>query len=108
MNDIDIDILIAAKYISSIGGGLAVADNGKVTASLPLPIAGLMSDKTIESVISNLTAVNQACLKLGRNVINDPFMLLSFLSLPVIPSLKLTDKGLVDVDRFQFTNLWVD
>ena len=101
-------MLIAVRYISSIGGGLAVVENGHITASLPLPIAGLMSDQPIESVISNLTAVNQACLKLGNNVIKDPFMLLSFLSLPVIPSLKLTDKGLVDVDKFQFTSLWAD
>src|SRR5919198_489694 len=104
----DIDMLIAAKYISSIGGGLAVVDNEQVTAGLPLPIAGLMSDHSIKSVISNLTAVNEASIKLGNNVITDPFMLRSFLSLPVIPSLKLTDKGLVDVDKFQFTNLWVD
>jgi adenine deaminase len=103
----DIDMIIAARYISSIGGGLAVVNNGQIIASLPLPIAGIISDQTIELVISNLTAVNKACLKLGT-VINDPFMLLSFLCLPVIPSLKLTDKGLVDVDKFQFTDLWVD
>jgi adenine deaminase len=104
----DNDMLIAVRYISSIGGGLAVAENGCITASLPLPIAGLMSNQSIESVISNLTGLNQACLKLGNNVIKDPFMLLSFLSLSVIPSLKLTDKGLVDVDKFRFTSLWVD
>jgi adenine deaminase len=104
----DNDMLIAVRHISSIGGVLAVVENGHIIASLPLPIAGLMSNQSIESVISNLTAVNQACLKLGNNVIKDPFMLLSFLSLPVIPSLKLTDKGLVDVDKFQFTSLWAD
>lgn len=104
----DNDMLIAVRYISSIGGGLAVAENGYIKASLPLPIAGLMSNQSIESVISNLTALNQACLKLGNNVIKDPFMLLSFLSLSVIPSLKLTDKGLVDVDKFRFTSLWAD
>lgn len=104
----DNDMLVAARYISSIGGGLAVAENGRIIASLPLPIAGLMSNKPIASVISNLTAVNQACMKLGRNVIKDPFMLISFLALPVIPSLKLTDRGLVDVDRFCFTSLWID
>ena len=104
----DIDMLVAVRYISSIGGGLAVAENGHTTAGLPLPIAGLISNQPIESVISNLTAVNQACSKLGSNVIKDPFMLLSFLSLPVIPSLKLTDKGLVDVDKFHFTSLWTD
>jgi adenine deaminase len=104
----DNDMLIAVRYISSIGGGLAVAENGYITASLPLPIAGLMSNQSIESVISNLAGLNQACLKLGNNVIKDPFMLLSFLSLSVIPSLKLTDKGLVDVDKFRFTSLWAD
>jgi adenine deaminase len=104
----DHDMLIAVRYISSIGGGLAVAENGHITAGFPLPIAGLMSSQPIESVISQLTAVNQACMKLGHNVIKDPFMLVSFLSLPVIPSLKLTDKGLVDVDKFQFTPLWAD
>ena len=104
----DTDMLVAARYISSIGGGLAVAENGHVIAALPLPIAGLMSNQPIESVISNLTALNQACLKLGNNVTKDPFMLLSFLSLPVIPSLKLTDKGLVDVEKFHFTSLWAD
>jgi len=104
----DMDMLTAAKHISLIGGGLAVVDNCQVIASLPLPIAGLMSDQNISSVISNLTAVNEACRRLGDNIIKDPCMLLSFMSLPVIPSLKLTDKGLVDVDRFEFTNLWVD
>src|SRR6478672_6625679 len=104
----DIDMLAAAKYISSIGGGLVVVNNEQVMASLHLPIAGLMSDQTIKSVITNLTEVNEACRKLGDNVIKDPFMLLSFLCLPVIPALKLTDKGLVDVDKFQFTDLWID
>ena len=104
----DLDMLAVAKHISSIGGGLAVVNNEQVMASLPLPIAGLMSDQSIKSVISNLREVNKACRKLGDSVIKDPFMLLSFMSLPVIPSLKLTDKGLVDVDKFEFINLWVD
>jgi adenine deaminase len=90
-----------------IGGRLAVAYNGKIIANLPLPIAGLMSDKPIESVIANLRKVNEVCKNLGNNVIRDPFMLLSFLSLSVIPSLKLTDKGLLDIEKFQLTNLWV-
>jgi adenine deaminase len=104
----DSDMLSAVAYISAIGGGLAVAEDGDITAGLPLPIAGLMSNQPIESVVSDLTAVNQASLKLGSKVIKDPFMLLSFLSLPVIPSLKLTDRGLIDVDKFQFTSLWAD
>jgi adenine deaminase len=104
----DSDMQSAVRYISSIGGGLAVAENGHVRAGLPLPIAGLMSNQPIESVVSNLKAVNQAALKLGSNVTRDPFMLLSFLALPVIPSLKLTDRGLVDVEKFRFTSLWAD
>jgi adenine deaminase len=103
----DIDMLTAARYICSIGGGVAVAYNGQIIASIPLPIAGLMSDKSIEEVVSNLKTVNKACKKLGNNVIRDPFMLLSFLSLSVVPSLKLTDKGLVDVDKFELTELFI-
>jgi len=64
-----------------------------------------VSNQNIDSVISDLTSVNLATKKLGSNTINDPFMLLSFLSLPVIPSLKLTDKGLVDVEKFQIVEL---
>jgi adenine deaminase len=79
----------------------------KLLTNFPLPIAGLMSDKPIESVIANLRKVNEVCKNLGNNVIRDPFMLLSFLSLSVLPSLKLTDKGLLDTERFQLVNLWV-
>lgn len=104
----DMDMILAAKFISSIGGGLAVVDEGKISASLSLPIAGLISDQNIDSVIPDLSDVNLACQELGCNTVKDPFMLLSFLSLPVIPSLKLTDMGLVDVDKFQFVDLWVN
>ena len=103
----DSDMLVAARYICSIGGGLAVAYNRQIIANLPLPIAGLMSDKPIELVIANLKTVNEACKILGNNVIRDLFMLLSFVTLSVIPSLKLTDKGLLDIEKFQLTNLWV-
>ncbi len=103
----DIDMLTAVKHISEIGGGLTVVNHNKVTASLPLPIAGLMSDKGVEVVISNLNSINESCKALGNNVIKDPFMLLSFMALPVIPQLKLTDKGLIDVDKFEFTTLWI-
>ncbi|MGC2680404.1 MAG: adenine deaminase C-terminal domain-containing protein [Candidatus Nitrosopolaris sp.] len=101
----DSDMMVAARHICSIGGGLSVAYNGQIIANLPLPIAGLMSDKPIELVIANVKTVNEACKILGNNVIRDPFMLLSFLSLTVIPSLKLTDKGLFDVDKFRLANL---
>jgi adenine deaminase len=99
-------MMIAARHISSIGGGLAVSDGGTVIATLSLPIAGLMteSEKPVESVIVELRLLHRACKKLG-NVVKNPFMLLSFLALPVVPSLKLTDKGLVDVKKIQFTKL---
>jgi len=103
----DVDMLTAVKHISEIGGGLAVVNNNKVIASLSLPIAGLMSYKGVEEVISNLDSVNESCSILGDNIVKDPFMLLSFMSLPVIPELKLTDKGLIDVDKFGITNLWI-
>jgi adenine deaminase len=103
----DVDMMIAARHISSIGGGLAVSDGGTVIATLSLPIAGLMSEKPVESVIVELRLLHKACKKLG-NVVKNPFMLLSFLALPVVPSLKLTDKGLVDVKKSQFTKLWVE
>jgi adenine deaminase len=103
----DIDMMIVARHISSIGGGLAVAEGGQVKATMSLPIAGLMSEKPIEYVIEEIRSLNKAYRKLG-NVVKNPFMLLSFLTLPVIPSLKLTDRGLVDVDRFQFTKLWLE
>jgi adenine deaminase len=104
----DVDMLIAARYLTSLGGGLAVADGAQIKASLALPIAGLMSHRPIEDVIVSLKTVNEVCKKLGDNVIRDPLMLLSFLSLSVVPSLKLTDRGLVDVDRFEFTELFVE
>jgi adenine deaminase len=104
----DVDMWTAARYVSSIGGGLAVCLNKEIISSLPLPIAGLMSDSSLESVISGLSEINESCIRLGEQVVKDPLMLLSFLALPVIPSLKLTDKGLVDVDNFQFTDLWTD
>jgi adenine deaminase len=104
----DSDMLSAVRYISSIGGGLAVVENGHISADLPLPIAGLMSNEPIESVVSSLRAVNLASLRLGSNVTRDIFMLLSFLALPVIPSLKLTDRGLVDVEKFRVVSIWAD
>jgi adenine deaminase len=103
----DNDMIAAARYITNIGGGLAVANNGEIIASLLLPIAGIISNQNIDYVISGLSEVNLASKSLGKNIVDDPFMLLSFLSLPVIPSLKLTDKGLVDVDKFQIVDLWV-
>ena len=90
-----------------MGGGLAVADGVRILARLPLPVAGLMSNKPIADVRRQLDEVIGAVHGLGSNL-HDPFMALSFLALEVIPHLKLTDQGLVDVDEFKFVPLWVD
>jgi len=92
----DEDIYAAIKSIKSMGGGLVAVDQGVVCASLGLPIAGLMSDQSLEQVVELLEEVELAARRLGCNI-PSPFSVLSFLALPVIPELKITDLGLVDV-----------
>jgi adenine deaminase len=96
----DEDMAKAAMAIKKMGGGLALVSQGKVLASLPLPIAGLMTDASASRVNHQLEALLQAAKSLGCKL-PDPFMTLSFISLPVIPELKITDKGLVDVNQFR-------
>jgi adenine deaminase len=96
----------AALAVAGSHGGLAVADGEEVLALLPLPIAGLMSDRPIEEVREGMRALLDAAHSLGARL-RDPFMAMSFLALEVIPSLKLTDLGLVDVDRFAVVPLFV-
>lgn len=101
----DTDMILAAREVVRIGGGLAVVDDGVVLASLPLPIAGLMSDAPAAEVQNGLQAINDALGRLGYALAN-PFAALSFLALPVIPALKLSDRGLIDVARFEIVPLW--
>jgi adenine deaminase len=101
----DQDIFKTAEVIQAMGGGLAVISDGKVLASLPLPIAGLMSGSSVAQVNRQLDVLHRAAKNLGCKI-PDPFMTLSFLSLPVIPELKITDKGLVDVNQFKFVPLF--
>jgi adenine deaminase len=101
----DRDMLKTVEIIQAMGGGLAVVWNGKVIASLPLPIAGLMSEAPVAKVNLQVEALHRAAKNLGCQI-PDPFMTLSFLSLPVIPELKITDKGLVDVNQFKFVPLF--
>jgi len=96
----DQDMLKIVETIKTMGGGLAVVSEGKVMADLPLPIAGLMSDEPVSQVHRKLEGLQRAIKKLGCQL-PDPVMTLSFLSLPVIPELKITDKGLVDVNQFK-------
>jgi adenine deaminase len=96
----------AALAVAGANGGLAVADGEEVLALLPLPLAGLMSDRPIEEVRDGMRALLAAAHGLGARL-RDPFMAMSFLALEVIPTLKLTDLGLVDVDRFEVVPLFV-
>jgi adenine deaminase len=101
----DADMLKAVEVIQKMKGGLVAVLEGKVLASLPLPIAGLMSEASVAQVKVQLEALHRASKTLGCKI-PDPFMTLSFLSLPVIPELKITDKGLVDVNQFKFVALF--
>lgn len=101
----DEDIFYAVENVRKMGGGLAVVCNGKTIAETPLEIAGLMSNQYMDSLVRQLKATNDAVSALGTKI-KDPFMTLSFLALPVIPELKLTDKGLVDVNRFEIVPLF--
>jgi adenine deaminase len=103
----DEDGMAAARTVADMGGGIAVVAGGELLAAMPLPIAGLMADEAPEVVADQLDAVTSAVRGLGCAV-SAPFMAMSFLALPVIPHLKLTDRGLVDVDAFAFTELFVD
>jgi adenine deaminase len=95
----DEDMLLAAKTLAESGGGWTVVQNGKVLAKLALPVAGLMSDRSAVEITPLLDELHLAARSIGCKLAS-PFMALSFLALPVIPSLKLTDFGLVDVDKF--------
>ena len=94
------DMAVAANRLGQIEGGFVVVEGGKVLAELALPVAGLMSLKPFEDVHQELIALRAAAKGLGV-VLEEPFLQLAFLALPVIPHLKITDHGMVDVDRFE-------
>lgn len=96
----DNDMSVAANRLTEIEGGFVVVENGKVLAEVALPIAGLMSLEPFENVRDQLVVLRDAAKSLGV-VLEEPFLQLAFLALPVIPHLKITDRGMVDVDRFQ-------
>jgi len=99
----DEDIFTAIKEIERLQGGLVVTANGKVLASLSLPIAGLLSNEPLEIVVDKLEKLEQTAKDLGATL-PSPFATLSFLALPVIPELRLTDLGLVDVNEFKLVS----
>ena len=97
----DEDIAVAANRLGEIEGGFVVVRDGKVLAELSLPIAGLMSTEPYETMRDELRKLRHAAEELG-SVLEEPFLQLAFIALPVIPHLKITDRGLVDVDKFEF------
>jgi adenine deaminase len=101
----DDDMTFAAKKLKEMQGGLIVVNKGEIIASLPLPIAGLMTDRPFAEVIEGLKLLNQALDLLGAPHNFNPFLTLSFLALPVIPELKLTDSGLFQVSSFKHIDI---
>ena len=102
----DADMVRAVQRLGELGGGIVVVDRGEITAELPLPVAGLLADAPLAEVIDQSLACNDAARAAGWSGAT-PFLTLSFLGLSVIPSLKITDRGLVDVDRFEIVPLQV-
>ncbi len=101
------DLHSSVATLRDMGGGLVVVQGDKVLAQVNLPIGGLLSQDPPDELVRRLSEANRAAASLGCSV-EDPFMLLSFLALPVIPALKLTDMGLVDVLGFEFVPLFLD
>jgi adenine deaminase len=103
----DASMMMAAHAVGRAGGGLSVALQQTLLAEVPLPIAGLMSDQPIATVRAQMDEALNAAHNLGA-ILHDPFMAMSFLALAVIPELKITDQGLVDVKKFEIVPLFVD
>jgi adenine deaminase len=103
----DESMLLAAHTVADLRGGLAVVSGGEVQATLALPVGGLMSDRPIEEVRAAYDSLRAAAAALG-SPLHDPFMAMSFMALEVIPKLKLTDVGLVDVQKFALVDLFAD
>lgn len=104
VGDNDEDMLVCIKEIERLGGGLIVASGGQVKASMALPVCGLVSDKSLPEVSASIANLYEEANKLGSKL-KRPFMSLAFMTLPVIPQLKLSDVGLVDVELFKFIDL---
>ena len=103
----DADMAACACRLAEIGGGIVVAESGRVVEELPLPVAGLMSDQPLAHVYERLRSMERRLAGLGVTM-TAPFMTLSFLALSVIPELKITDRGLVDVARFELVPLGIE
>jgi adenine deaminase len=103
----DADMAACASRLAEIGGGIVIAEGGAAVEELPLPVAGLMSDQPLAFVHERLSSMERRLADMGVTM-SAPFMTLSFLALSVIPELKITDRGLVDVARFELVPLGVE
>ena len=103
----DEDMAMCVGRLEELGGGIVVVDEGRVVGQLALPVAGLLADEPFENVVEHLDDAQAKLASLGVTMAS-PFMTLSFLALSVIPALKITDRGLVDVDRFELVSLEAD
>jgi adenine deaminase len=103
----DRDMAACATRLAEIGGGIVIAEGGRAVEELPLPVAGLMSDRPLAEVDERLRSMERRLQTMGVTMAA-PFMTLSFLALSVIPELKITDRGLVDVNRFELVPLGID
>lgn len=101
------DFSLALKTLKELNGGITVVADGNVLAVLPLETAGLMTSRPVAEVLEKLEELNKALIQIGFTGDFSPFLSLSFLSLPVIPKLKITDMGLFDVEKFGFVNIEV-
>ena len=95
-------VAFAANQVVASGGGIVVADGGRITGQVVLEIAGLMSEGSLPQVNARLEQAKAAAFRQGVNTGIDPFMTLSFMSLPVIPQLRLTTRGVIDVATQQY------
>lgn len=98
------DMAIAANKLAESGGGMIVVEDGEVLAHVPMPIAGLMSDQPIENVVEQVKALEKAWQQLGCTI-NAPFMTFSLIALPVIPEVRISNRGLVDVTKFELIDV---
>lgn len=94
------DMAFAVARLAEIGGGQVLAHEGKILAEAPLPIAGLMSDQPLDVVVDQIESMEETAREFGISI-DAPFMLLSFLGLSVIPDLRITDHGLIDVNQWK-------
>lgn len=96
------DMLFAIEKLKEIGGGIIVVEDGKVLSSIKLEIGGLITNRSIDSIMNDLERLHNSIKKIAPTINFNPFLTLSFLSLPVIPDIKITDRGIFDVKKFNF------